>query len=138
MWRLLLQHGQLEEKDSRFLSCSVLFATLLTTGFLLGAQQHDLTRNWCRLVQVAPAAAEWPAGGQEQQVTDLLCLKPPKHAGLRVWRLLLQHGQLEDKDIVTRAMMAPKEARTLLYTLLKAGVLQLQVCLLSLTGIVIS
>ena len=29
------------------------------------------------------------------------------------------------------AMMAPKEARTLLYTLLKADILQLQVCLLS-------
>ena len=48
-------------------------------------------------------------------------------AGLRTWRLLLQHGQLEEKTVAERAMMHPKEARSLLYTLLKAGALQLQV-----------
>ena len=46
--------------------------------------------------------------------------------GLRVWRLLLQHGQLEEKTVAERAMVPPKEARSLLYTLLKAGALQLQ------------
>ena len=44
-----------------------------------------------------------------------------------MWRLLLQHGQLEEKTVAERAMMHPKEARGLLYTLLKAGALQLQV-----------
>ena len=43
-----------------------------------------------------------------------------------MWRLLLQHGQLEEKTVAERAMMHPKEARSLLYTLLKAGALQLQ------------
>ncbi|KAL3143158.1 hypothetical protein ABBQ38_002018 [Trebouxia sp. C0009 RCD-2024] len=46
--------------------------------------------------------------------------------GLRVFRLLLLHPQLEQKQIAEKAMLPPKEAKELLYRLFKAGFVGLQ------------
>lgn len=47
--------------------------------------------------------------------------------GLRVYRLLLQRGQLEQKAVGDLAMIAAKDVRTLLYNMLAAGYVALQV-----------
>lgn len=47
--------------------------------------------------------------------------------GMRVFNILLQHGQLEPKQIADFIMREHKEARELLYKMFKAGFLQMQV-----------
>jgi hypothetical protein len=47
--------------------------------------------------------------------------------GLRIFRLLLMHRQLEQKVIGEKAMLPIKDARELLYRMLKAGFVALQV-----------
>ncbi|KAK9786587.1 hypothetical protein WJX73_005213 [Symbiochloris irregularis] len=46
--------------------------------------------------------------------------------GLRIWRMLRQHGQLEENKIADCALMPPKEARTILYALLASGFVTVQ------------
>jgi DNA-nicking Smr family endonuclease len=40
---------------------------------------------------------------------------------MRVWRLLLAQGQLEQKAVADLAMLTKEEAREALYAMLKAG-----------------
>lgn len=47
--------------------------------------------------------------------------------GLRIFRLLLLRRQLEQKQIADLAMLDSKETRSLLYRMLKAGYVHLQV-----------
>ncbi|MCJ1425118.1 hypothetical protein MMC29_003006 [Sticta canariensis] len=47
--------------------------------------------------------------------------------GLRIWNMLRLRGQLEESAIAESALMAPKEARTMLYQLLSSGFVSLQV-----------
>lgn len=46
--------------------------------------------------------------------------------GNRVYRMLKQYGQLEQKNIVEGALAPPRDVRELLYKMLKHGVVQLQ------------
>jgi len=46
--------------------------------------------------------------------------------GLRVFRLLLLKGQLEQKQVADFSMLTPKDTRELLYRMLRAGFLSLQ------------
>ncbi|KAL4423849.1 hypothetical protein ABPG75_001150 [Micractinium tetrahymenae] len=46
--------------------------------------------------------------------------------GMRIWRLLLLMGQLEQKQVADLAMLTKEEAREKLYGMLKAGYLALQ------------
>eukprot|EP00887_Chlorella_sp_A99_P004674 scaffold4.g4674.t1 len=46
--------------------------------------------------------------------------------GMRVWSLLLESRQLEQKQIADMAMLPKEEARELLYAMLRAGYVQLQ------------
>lgn len=47
-------------------------------------------------------------------------------AGMRIWRLLLLNGQLEQKQVADLAMVTKEEAREALYAMLKGGYLALQ------------
>ncbi|KAG1677915.1 hypothetical protein FOA52_001333 [Chlamydomonas sp. UWO 241] len=47
-------------------------------------------------------------------------------SGLRIFRLLLLKGQLEQKQVADFSMLSPKETRELLYRMLRAGFLALQ------------
>lgn len=49
-----------------------------------------------------------------------------KQAGMRIWNLLVERGQLEQKQITEAAMLPKEEAREALYHLLRAGYLKLQ------------
>lgn len=48
-------------------------------------------------------------------------------AGLRIWRMLRHHGQLEESKIADASLMPPKEARSMLYALLASGFVTVQV-----------
>ncbi len=48
-------------------------------------------------------------------------------SGLRIFRLLLLKGQLEQKQVADFSMLSPRETRELLYRMLKGGFLALQV-----------
>ena len=50
------------------------------------------------------------------------------HAGLRIFRMLQEKKQLEQKQIAEFAMVPVREAREVLYKMLKGGFLALQVC----------
>lgn len=60
-----------------------------------------------------------------------VCSERSVWTGLRIWSMLRLRGQLEEASIVESALMAPKEARTMLYTLLSSGFVSLQACSLS-------
>ena len=47
---------------------------------------------------------------------------------MRVFRMLMIKGQLEQKQVADFSMLSPKDTRELLYKMLKAGYLALQVC----------
>ncbi|GAX83075.1 hypothetical protein CEUSTIGMA_g10501.t1 [Chlamydomonas eustigma] len=47
-------------------------------------------------------------------------------SGLRIFRLLLLRGQLEQKQVTDFSMLAPKETRELLYRMLRGGFLAMQ------------
>lgn len=47
--------------------------------------------------------------------------------GMRVFRMLMIKGQLEQKQVADFSMLSPKDTRELLYKMLKAGYLALQV-----------
>ena len=49
---------------------------------------------------------------------------------MRVFRLLGDLKQLEQKQVAEKAMLPTKDTRELLYSMLKAGIVSLQVCLL--------
>ena len=49
-------------------------------------------------------------------------------AGLRIFRMLQEKKQLEQKQIAEFAMVPVREAREVLYKMLKGGFLALQVC----------
>ena len=49
-------------------------------------------------------------------------------AGLRIFRMLQEKKQLEQKQIAESAMVPVREAREVLYKMLKGGFLALQVC----------
>ena len=50
------------------------------------------------------------------------------YAGMRIFRMLLAKKQLEQKQIADFAMVPVREAREVLYKMLKGGFLALQVC----------
>ena len=50
------------------------------------------------------------------------------HAGLRIFQMLQEKKQLEQKQIAEFAMVPVREAREVLYKMLKSGFLALQVC----------
>ena len=55
--------------------------------------------------------------------------------GLRVFRLLVTLRQLEQKQVSEKAMLPMKDTRELLYRMLKAGTISLQVhCLIPFAG----
>lgn len=53
------------------------------------------------------------------------CRRPRRNKfgphGMRIWRLLLLQGQLEQKQVADLAMVPKEEAREKLYAMLKAG-----------------
>ena len=55
-------------------------------------------------------------------------------AGLRIFRMLQEKKQLEQKQIAEFAMVPVREAREVLYKMLKGGFLALQVCCACQTG----
>ena len=49
-------------------------------------------------------------------------------AGMRIFKMLVEKKQLEQKQIADFAMVPVREAREVLYKMLKGGYLALQVC----------
>lgn len=47
--------------------------------------------------------------------------------GLRIWRMLRLRNQLEESAIAESALVPPKEARVMLYSLLNSGFVSMQV-----------
>jgi DNA-directed RNA polymerase III subunit RPC3 len=61
----------------------------------------------------------------------MICCRFGIH-GLRVFQTLLMRGQLEQKQVADTVMQPHKETRELLYRMLRAGYVQMQVGTLAL------
>ena len=81
----------------------------------------------CVLLGISHGNHRTPACSQPVSLHQVIARHAGGVAGLRIWRMLYMQGQLEEGTIVEAALMPPKEARTMLYTLLASGFVTMQV-----------